>query len=786
MKLNNKLLLAIGTTAVGILIAAGVIFMVMKSGSAYSKKLQDEELKNKIAIEDTLVRTQAVLDAGSDITPCISMMQKIANRNMLPEQKLKYNILWGDLYIIRYRESTQEKIRQVFYNRAVKQYNIAAQLAPTPEVRGSLFRRNAALHMEAGEWHEAIDLFQNAYPLVTNPGERWSIDLALAQCYLKCKLPDKALLQLDKACASDNDDIWAAATLAKADIFLQAITSMETRDTIAKAMKLRDNNLAEAVKNRQLPAYCESRATELYQDVIARIPKVSKFNSEAQIGLIRAAVIKRDAPEAYRLANRLMSAPSGKDDRVKSILLLAELEENREHYQDAINLIKKALEKYPIESSHMNIGLRLYNLYKKLKNWDAAFSVARNLFQQSSDPEAICRLIDDFSSGKNMIFDIIVNSADKEYYLKQLLSIFSAMKTAHPAEWRLIKVNAYYILAQLYFACNDYVNTDKNINECFLNSENPDTIEEKILRLDLRCALKSKASPAIVICRASRYLNRYPRGEFYREALLNLLRRYCDTGLYQPALLIARKIYADELDSFSDRSKKADELWMETIAVIAECYYHLGEFDKAAKLIRNFSNQLLGEQYGPKIYYTWASMAIDKQQYAEALRRIDVALMYNPAQAIKLKLQVAQSLLRISGGSLKDFYGAAGLLQRIEKDQELSKTQKSDYQRELMEAMLNYSMKYGMTQDFDTILNGLIKKDAARLWCQYWVLKALTPAFQSDSLQSLNRKHEEMLNSEYLKIINDKWTQDFIRDQLVLIRTLIGIEERMNNLKNKG
>ena len=786
MKLNMKLLFTSGTVLAGVLIAVGIIMLVMKGGTAYTKKLQDEELKNTIAIEDTLTRTQAVIESGNDITPCISMMEKIANKTMLSEQKLKYNILWGDIYIIRYRNTAQEKIRQIFYNRAVKQYNIAAQLAPTPEVRGSLYRRNAALHMEAGEWREALDLFQNAYTLVTNPVERWGIDLAMANCYLKCKMPDRAVLQLDKAIASDNDDIWAAAMLAKADIYLKALTDQGIRDSIAAALSARDRDLAEAQKNRRLPAYCELRASELYRDVAERIPKVSRYYSEAQLGLIRLAVVKRDGPEAYRLANRLMSGPSGKDDRVKAILLLAELEENRERYQDAIGLIKKALEKYPIEASRVNTGLRLYNLYKKIKNWDAAFSIARNLFQQSSDPEAICRLIDDFSSGKNMIFDIIVNSSDREFYLKQLLGIFAAMEVSHPVEWRQIKVNAYYVLAQLYYACGDYANAAKSINQCYLNSDHPDNIEEKILRLDFRCAIKSKAPKSVIICRASRYLNHYPHGEIYREVLLHLLRCYCDTQLYQPALLIARKIYADELDSFSDRNKKADELWMETIAVIAECYYRLGEFDKAAKLIRNFARQLLNEQYGPKIYYTWAGMAIDKQQEAEAIRRLGVALMYNPEHVVKLKLQVAQSLLLIKSGSLKDFYDAAGLLRSIMKDPELSQTQRDEYQRVLSEALLNYSMEYGMTKDFDLLLGNLIKKDSSRLWCQYWVLKALTPAFQTASLQTLNRKHEEILQSEYLKIIKDQWTQEFIRDQLVLIRSLIGIEERMDKLKNKG
>jgi len=786
MKLNSKILITAGCALAGMLLAAGVIALVMKSGARYTRDLQDAELKNSIAVGDALARTQAIIEGGNDVSPCFPIMERLAGKNMLPEQKLKYNELWGDLYVIRYRENTQEKVRQIFYNRAVKQYNIAAQLALTPETRGSLYRRNAALHMEAGEWNEALELLKSAYPLITNPGERWQVDLDLARCYQKSKQPIPGLLELNKALESDNDDVWAAAALLKAGLFMEALDDPVVRNQLVAAGQSRDKNIVAAVKNRQLGAYFENKVADLYRDVSQRMPRVSHFYTEAQLGLLQLAVKKRDAPEAYRLANRIMSSPAGRMERVKALLALVDLEENRGRYQDSIALIQRALEKYPAESSRFNVGMRLYNLYKKAKNWDAAFTVARNLFQESSDPEAICHLVEDFSSGRNRIFELLVNSPDKEYYIKQLREIFASMAGSHPTEWNRIRVNANFVLGQLYFACDNYPKTDEYVNQCFRDCDTPDHIDEKILALDLRCALKSHAPPPVIVCRAIRYLNHFPRGEYYREALLNLLRVYCDTGFYQPALLIARKIYADELDSFSDHSKKADTLWMETIAAISSCYYHLGEFDKAAKLLRNFSHQLLDKQYGPKIYYTWATMAMEKQQDAEALRRLDVALMYNSEIPVRLKLQVAQTLLLIQSGSLKDFYGAATLLRRILRETELTAAQKEVYYRELTEAMLGYAIKNGMTKEFDQMLNTVVRREAAQQWCQYWVLRALTPAFQSDSLETLNRKHEEMLQSDYLKIINDQWTHEFIREQLVLIRTLIDIEARMEKIRNKG
>lgn len=787
MNFNRKLIISTGTILAGTLLTAGLIALVIKSGTAYFRKIQESEIRNAIAIDDALLKTQSGIDSGGDVSPYFKVMNNLDPQKMSAEQKLKYNILWGDLYIIRFRESVQEKVRQIFFSRAIRQYNIAAQMASSPELRSSLIRRNAALNTENGNWRNAIDLYEEAYPLINVPNERWTTDLELARCYLKIDAIAPALNRLEKAAGSDNPEIWGAAVIEKANLFLSAASQPKIREQLIKIMKNQDKALIEAAKKQQLPAYFKARAAAIYQDVEARLPMVDRIYSMAQLGMIRLAAMDNNSAEAFRLTNRMISGPAAKDDKVRAVLLLAEMEERRERVQEAIALVKKALQKYPIEASRLNAGLVLYNLYKKIKNWDAAFSIARNLFQRTSDPEAICKLIHDFSSGKNMIFDIIINSSDKEYYIKQLTEIYTVLQENHPFEWKQVRINAYYILAQLYYVCDEFEKAQNALNFCYLYNDNPDLVDEKVLRLDLMCAVKIKASPVLVISRARRYLNRYPRGGYYREALLELLRCYYDMGLYQPALQISRKIYADELDTASDRvSRPRDDLWMETIAMISQCYYRLGDKAKAAMLLRNFAQQLLKEKYGAKVYYLWAQMAIDQEQNMEALRRLDVALMYTTDPATKLKLQVAQSMLLMNTGSLKDFFGAGQLLRDIEKAPLLTRNQKEAYKRELCESMLEYADRNRMTREFDQILSAVMKKDVSRLWSQYWVLKALSPLFQTASLQALDRKHEEVLKSDYLKIIDDKRTYEFIREQLMLIRSLIGIEEKMEELKNKG
>ena len=74
-----------------------------------------------------------------------------------------------------------------------------------------------------------------------------------------------------------------------------------------------------------------------------------------------------------------------------------------------------------------------------------------------------------------------------------------------------------------------------------------------------------------------------------------------------------------------------------------------------------------------------------------------------------------------------------------------------------------------------------------RPWAQYWVLRALTPAFEQEDLKELSTAHERILKSDYSVLINDKDSFEFIREQLGIIKELIRLEDKANYLnETKG
>ncbi|MDD3118341.1 MAG: hypothetical protein PHQ27_04130 [Victivallales bacterium] len=782
MERHKKILIAVIPLMLSLGIAAAIVIFMLHGERSYLNRLRDHEIKHSLNIEETLRRTEEAVERGDELSYYYEQIKKLDTALMTQDQNLRYTILEGDLLLDKFRHAVNRKNRQIFFDLAVKQYNIAAQLTLSPEFRGELYRRIARINIENRNWSEALNNFLLAYPLIIDPQEKWSMNLAMADCLIRLHRITEAMDRINMAAGSDNRQVSCRARLEKADLLLRALDDPRLAEKIGQYLNETDPAYRRAEKANQAAAYLKQQAAAIYRDVSKKLPSAEPLYFRAQLGLLRLEVRAKEADQAFARGNRLLSGAADPETMVRVMLELAQLEEQRRRYQEAIVIVKKALQKYPTEAARLQVGLLLYDLYKKINNWNAAFSIAGTLFQNTSDPAAICKLINDFAHGEDRIFDIIIHSRDKDYYIDQLQQIYRNMAGEHPLEWEQIETNAYYVLAQLYFADNDYQQAEEALGRAFaaagaLNLRP----EEHILRLDLSCAMKLAASPVVIVCRSRRYLNYYPRGPYYRHALLALLRGYFFLGLYEPALVISRKIYADELSS-SDSLSEHDQVWMETIAIISQCYFKLGRSEVANRLLRNFSADFLRKKYGGEIYYTWSQMAIEQQQIPEAIRRIDVALLYTTDPGEKLKLRLAQCLLYIQVGSLKDFYAAAGLLEELERDRQLDRQWRQEFRRRLLEAMLEYALDRKMNRDFDRIFQKATRDSNGASWAQYWMLRALTPYFTQDNLHALSSKHEEILQHD-ASIIKDRESSEFIRTQLNLINDLIGLEQRYEHLK---
>ena len=782
MNVHKKLLITAASLLLSLGIAASIVVFMLRGEHAYLNKLRENEIRHALNIDDTLQQAEEAVERGEELSYHYEQLKKLNPERMNQDQTLRYTILEGDLLLDKFRKTANNKMRQVFFDRAVKEYSIAAQLTLSPEFRGELYRRIARVNIENQNWPEALDDFRKAYPLITDPREKWDMDLEMADCMIRMNRIQEAMDRINLAGGSDNKEVACRALLEKSDIMIQALDNLKLAEEMSKYLSETDPTFRSYAETHKSPEYFKKKAREIFLQVSQTMPNTNPLYFRAQLGLLHLEVLDCDTAGAFDRGNRLLTGAADPETMVKVMLELAKLEEQRNNDQEAIKIVKRSLQKYPTEAAQLQAGLTLYNLYKKIRNWDAAFAVAHNLFQSTADPAAICKLIRDFSDGNNLIFDIIIHSSDKDYYISQLQQIYSEMATEHPFEWQQIKVSAYYVLAQLYFACEDYNKTQESLGKCFLAAAELNVKpDEKILRLDLICAMKLGSSPVIIVSRARRYLDYYPHGPYYRSALLELLRGYFSLHLYEPALAISRKIYADELDS-SGRKQEHDQLWMETIAIISQCYFKLGQSEIANRLLKNFSADFLRKRYGGEIYYTWSRMAIEQNQIAEAIRRIDVALLYTTDPAEELKLRLAQCLLYLQTGSLKDFYEAAGLIKQLENDTRVDPKLRREFHRQLLEAMLKYALDRKMSPEFDRIFSKTLKDYSGSLWPQYWMMRALTPYFAQDNLQALSSKHEEILKQD-AAIIKDKTSSAFIRTQLNLIKDLIGVEQRYEQLK---
>jgi hypothetical protein len=440
----------------------------------------------------------------------------------------------------------------------------------------------------------------------------------------------------------------------------------------------------------------------------------------------------------------------------------------------------------------MEILMMLYRLYKnsEIKEYAKAFDVARTVFLEHPEEYAVNEIMKDLMPGRNQLLTILMMNAPpraRVAYIDSIRRMLASIEKNYGEIWRNIKNDAYFITANLLYLTKKYKKTEIEIQKCLNTPGNSEKLTERIYNLDLMNAIAAKASPPIIAVRAKRYLESFPAGKNYREALLALLRAYYNMRMYSDAINVARKIYVDELNT---PKKVRDDsynkmLWLQTIGLIGECYQKNGENIRANKLIKAFNKQLMNLPEPSSVFLAWATIAADMNQLYEAERRIEVILPETENINKLAELYVAQYLLKLKIGKIRDFFRCKKLLEKIENSSKLDEKMKKQYAGKLIEGMLAYSFRHKREKEFNNLLKYALDNYGDELWPENWALKSLTPLFKSRDINELRAKHREIIKSGFKKTDDDKETERFIRNQLGLINNLVEIDSYINKLETE-
>jgi len=278
----------------------------------------------------------------------------------------------------------------------------------------------------------------------------------------------------------------------------------------------------------------------------------------------------------------------------------------------------------------------------------------------------------------------------------------------------------------------------------------------------------------------------FPAGPHYVLALDTLQESYYEMGAYQSALDISKKMYVDGLNrmKLGLQTKKEKDRWTKTVAKIGQCYYKLGNIDKAEQLMRSYSREFLQQPYVGEVYTDWSGIALGREQVKEATRRLDVAIPRVKDVEQRTKMRVARNLLKLKRIKEIDYLRAVSLLTRIGESKMLRPELKKELQQELGEALLEYNYN-NRPESFIAFLDKMLLDFKDEPWLEYWLMKSLTPLFGTLELHNLAKKLRVTLDRDFTDKSKNILAYQFLKKQLDIINSLSAIDVKYDKLATR-
>ena len=789
------------TSVRGLLTYAGFVALavVVASGAAYLVVNREIEHRGKITRQrDTAEKdfqtwlAQYVTNAkSSGNESALFRIKKLARTDTNPEHQTLLGIALAELSAYCMEIEPNPAMRELLANETIAHYN---NILPKLDMKkkNEISRKLATVHMEQGKWEDAAKIFKESEDFQMTPIERWNNRLSWSSCLSnlggKTQQALDLLSQIVEEC--DNRQLQGKALRMKADILLAA--SISPDDSRALAVN------REYAGADERPAILSEKAFELYTQVAKILPSLNDDVGASQLGMLKILIKKGAKDDAYDIVNKIQFGGSSSNDKIRSLLMIAQMEEDDGNIIKAAEILSTCKRKHADSALSDELAFRLYGLMLKNKNWDEAFDLAEEILVKYHDLNTLTKVVKGFFPGDDNLIDHLDFTDKDRAYKERATGALKALESRPKQMWQKLEPYMTTAMAFLNYQIgqsdkSDHVKyfelAEKNFAELIENRKIVDLLApDDILYHDLMSAVNSGKNAPVVALRARRYLHELPlQGKHSRDTLQLLMGAYYQMGLYDQAFDIARNVFIEQVSQVGGtaKSESSDE-WLKTVAKIGQCYDKLGQHEKSNTILRNYSKRFLSRPFAAQIYYDWAGVALARGQRHEAIRRYDVAFPRADTPDLKYKIMLSRCVLALELEEDENAYPEGlALIDRITTDESLKPEPQKDMLRKLYEAMLAYSIAHDK-KEFERLFNNALVAFKDDTWPEYWVLRHFAPMFGKAEMSEISKRHKEMLDNEFLKMAKTTETFTFLKRQLDLIQKQIGIEGSLGKLKNKG
>jgi hypothetical protein len=787
----------VGSIAGAIALGGAFVFTLTSLNDNFKDKKQTENKKVKNIIKLTLHDCLVKFKRG-EYHESLKLLKKINPDILTPPQKRDRLILLGDIYKYFYKNyvGNQQKLRNKYLERAQDFYKMAMRddISPTINLKKQIERKIAHLYIYAKDWEKAYRTFKDNETLDISAEERWINLLQQGDALLHFKQPRYYQALMTYKLIADDDDcditeIWGEAIRKKSQLLYKAAVTPEIMLSIIN----KDKNLNKKYPSELLSSKKKEfldEAEKGFREILA-IERLfnSKEKKFAQIGIMRILVENNLKEKAYEWANTVHFSTGSDSEKAEALYLLATLEEKNHNEQEAIKILLKSIERYERPAFLGDNATKLFELYKKVKEYENAFNIMERLMLEYTTFDRVKHYAQEFYPENDklltQISEMNIPQNAKNDYYRRAKDILIANRKAHPNISNELGLLWDYFDARISFLQGNIKQTEKELETLMDKKIKDDSLKNEIYFLDYLCAVK-RNDPIIVICRGERYLKLFEEEKYRQNILKKLQQSYYDIGLYNAALDIAKKLYVTGLSKVKE-SKNGEipkENWLSTVAKIGQCYYRVGQYAKSEQILRAYNKELLTIPEAAAVYSDWANVALHSGQVREAIRRYDVGIPKANSVKLSANMRVARTLLELERGKEIYYDRANSLLDRLGESKMLAPNLSKSLERKLAEALLNFTFNNYPSQ-FNNYLSNMLMKFKGEPWLEFWILKSLSPYIGKTNLSILAEKHEKTLNKEFSNNKDKTAAYNYLKRQLALINSLTKIDKSYEKFLNR-
>ncbi|OGV66178.1 MAG: hypothetical protein A3K19_19480 [Lentisphaerae bacterium RIFOXYB12_FULL_65_16] len=568
---------------------------------------------------------------------------------------------------------------------------------------------------EQRKWYATLQRIDSL--LADFPESHGNTELALLKAICLSQVQDcpRALKLCEEIIGKATDSVRARAHLEAGDAILKGLRN---GGVLALA---RGQNWPTDEKGATATALREARAH--YEKALTGMPPGTPSRTFVLNGLVDTCVLTNDLDSARHYAEETNEPLVPVSERIRSYLLMAQVEQKFNHIPEATRLLQACLQEFPQEPESVEAHFRLFELYRQTRNWQDGAALLHKLIVRFSDRTTATRMLNLFLDSHSTLVDEICEG-NKPTHLIAFRDVLVQLKRQSPPLWSQVHEGVDYLLGLMEIKRGE----DQRAEEEFLRYlTNPLHLDfrERVLFDDLRCAVRLQRSPAVVAYRARRYLARYASSPRNQEARLRLVEAYFDMDLYAGAIQAAAEGDMPRvLKSNPADPSTPTRAGLACAVQTAQAYARLGNADKANPLFRASLQQTRGIEFPAAAFLDWADTAIAAGQTAEASRRLELGVDRLQDPQARSRLEVARDILHLRMALPEAETEALKRLDALQAQAEKDPKARACW-RELCETLLDFHCTRGALDPATAVLTQACRVFPGESWVDGWLSRLL-------------------------------------------------------------